>query len=873
MASSSSAGAARHYHLGCNRRRGYADEDGDDDNHVAEQVEMIFDDDEGGGDEHDESAYTGEEALAATGGGGPAAAAAIVVAAGAEVGEVDCISNDIRCIQRRAEIWKKFSAKKKTSSVWAFYRPSGLVEDERIDKNEGFTKRINDAGEELDDEVEQSSKFDFYSCTIVLECAVCLDNDGNKVKRTWKKSSGTNAMLLHVKKAHNLLWDKWNKYVANRDAGQPEAKKRRTNQSSSLSSSRKSIIELIRGGIRQTYRKEHPKQLEFEENLCLLVGKALLPLHFVDQPWMIRSYMCLDPMIEIPGRKRFVHTILNDCCRSIRVKHVEPKISSALCSVLSFDLWMSTGNYDIFSVMAHVIDVEGHHCSIFTAMLKMDNTSGPDIAEKLGAVIESFGLKSRVLGFVYDGGSNLEACAQFLSNDPFVNSEYFGTGTVFKGSCWAHILSTTIKKALSSSNEHDKGLSKVNSKAMFDVLQKCITWTKKSGLGARTWEMSCRATNLPHRKLYTPVKTRFGSKVMMLERVLEYKAAVIHCYATNENETLHSRLPSARVWKQAAAVYDLLKPILAICVQAQSGEDQWLLGDALVRCCDLYNSLQTAADAHSDVDAETDGEDEDKQRCVWLRSMAIASATYLRQQLKFMFEYIPEYEFNVYAIMLHPVHRDGIVFKNLVGFNFDDGVLEGYAMRLVDQLAIVYCRQNNLPLDAADGDGADAENAENVSLFQNVFNQQQPAQQSVKDKAQQELRNYLAEPFDESFGGQPIKWICSLAAKYPVVVEFARAVFTIPASQMSNERVFSVAGVCSQARRNRVGVENLEKIMTIYYNYPDDCTYGLHNRKVESRLAAVDAATMQREVSELIDRDISVEGEVELLFQEANDDE
>lgn len=68
-------------------------------------------------------------------------------------------------------------------------------------------------------------------------------------------------------------------------------------------------------------------------------------------------------------------------------------------------------------------------------------------------------------------------------------------------------------------------------------------------------------------------------------------------------------------------------------------------------------------------------------------------------------------------------------------------------------------------------------------------------------------------------------------------------------------------------------MQNLEKIMTTDYNYPDDCTYGLHNRKAESSPAAVDAATVQREVSELIDKDISVKGEVELLFQEAKDDE
>lgn len=56
--------------------------------------------------------------------------------------------------------------------------------------------------------------------------------------------------------------------------------------------------------------------------------------------------------------------------------------------------------------------------------------------------------------------------------------------------------------------------------------------------------------------------------------------------------------------------------------------------------------------------------------------------------------------------------------------------------------------------------------------------------------------------------------------------------------------------------------------MTIFSNYPDDCNYGFHNRKVESKPAAikVDAATVWQEILELIDRDISVDGEVELLF-------
>lgn len=385
----------------------------------------------------------------------------------------------------RRDLEKHFR-EEKTSSACAFYQPSGLVESERIDEIEGFTKRINDADEELDDKLEQSSKLDFYSFTIVLECAVCLEYVGNQVKRTWKISKGTEAMTLHVKEAQNLLRDKWNKRVANRNSGNRKKKKDCTNHSGFLFSSWKSIIKLIRGGVCQTYRKELPKQLKFEKNPFLLVGKVLLLLHFVDHLWLIRSYMCLDPLIENPRQKHFVHTNLYDIYRRIQVKPFEPRISSALRFVLSFGLWMCTRDYDIFSVMAHIIDVEGHCCFIFAATLEMDNTSGPDIAENLGTVIEPFGLKLHVLVFVYDGGSNLQACAQFLSNDPFVNSEYFGTENDFKGSCWAHILMTSVREALSSCNEYDKGLSKVSSKAMFDVSQKCITWAKKSGLRARS---------------------------------------------------------------------------------------------------------------------------------------------------------------------------------------------------------------------------------------------------------------------------------------------------------------------------------------------------------------------------------------------------
>ncbi len=56
-------------------------------------------------------------------------------------------------------------------------------------------------------------------------------------------------------------------------------------------------------------------------------------------------------------------------------------------------------------------------------------------------------------------------------------------------------------------------------------LQKTVTWTKKSkkcknGKGHGLWL----------RKLKTPMKTRFVSKVIMFEEILEFKNAIILCY-------------------------------------------------------------------------------------------------------------------------------------------------------------------------------------------------------------------------------------------------------------------------------------------------------------------------------------------------------
>ncbi len=73
------------------------------------------------------------------------------------------------------------------------------------------------------------------------------------------------------------------------------------------------------------------------------------------------------------------------------------------------------------------------------------------------------------------------------------------------------------------------GLNHVNVKVAQGSLQKKFTWTKKSRKGQQEWEKACVEMGLRPQKLKTLMKTKFASKVLMFEKCLEFKKAIILC--------------------------------------------------------------------------------------------------------------------------------------------------------------------------------------------------------------------------------------------------------------------------------------------------------------------------------------------------------
>jgi DNA-binding PucR family transcriptional regulator len=105
-------------------------------------------------------------------------------------------------------------------------------------------------------------------------------------------------------------------------------------------------------------------------------------------------------------------------------------------------------------------------------------------------------------------------------------------------------------------------LSSISIKEARSILQKTITWTKKSSKGRQEWHKTRLDVGVPPQKLKTHVKTRFASKIILFQETLEFKHVIALCYGRQQSFALQAYVPSPQVWAIAQVVVDTLKLVV-----------------------------------------------------------------------------------------------------------------------------------------------------------------------------------------------------------------------------------------------------------------------------------------------------------------------
>ena len=142
-------------------------------------------------------------------------------------------------------------------------------------------------------------------------------------------------------------------------------------------------------------------------------------------------------------------------------------------------------------------------------MFQADSTSGVHLAQRILPLFTKYNFQSKCIAFIKGGVGNLTTMATTLNNS--VCCELFHSERPFSGDCFAHAMSMACQYATDECKVCSE--LQISIKETQSALQKTITWPKKSGKGRQTWNLACIENGLTPKKMSTPVKTRFTTKI------------------------------------------------------------------------------------------------------------------------------------------------------------------------------------------------------------------------------------------------------------------------------------------------------------------------------------------------------------------------
>ncbi|KAK3254495.1 hypothetical protein CYMTET_36290, partial [Cymbomonas tetramitiformis] len=202
------------------------------------------------------------------------------------------------------------------------------------------------------------------SNTVISQCIVCqptLLKDDDEIPLAKNKKfeqgfcaydivAGPGALQTHVQRSHSVLAGLVKKKLEARREGNAD------NASASVPKGGKgkkrsgTEIDLYYKDVKK-FKKDNPRQLQLLDDLCLCVGKGLMPISIVESPWLRRLVYNQDPRVVFPNRGAFRTEHLHKFSENIFLEHTLPRLKTVETVSLTFDLWMSHKTEEIFSVV------------------------------------------------------------------------------------------------------------------------------------------------------------------------------------------------------------------------------------------------------------------------------------------------------------------------------------------------------------------------------------------------------------------------------------------------------------------------------------------------------------------------------------------
>jgi hypothetical protein len=138
---------------------------------------------------------------------------------------------------------------------------------------------------------------------------------------------------------------------------------------------------------------------------------------------------------------------------------------------------MFRGVVDTFALVINVLNESWNPIDISVGLFEVDETNGKNMVVQSESLLSKFGLMHRVIAFMKHENNHLNTMATALRS--IIICQPLKFNQVYEGMCFGHVMF----KVCQYDNKVSKGLMQVYVKDAQAVLQKTITWTKKSSKG------------------------------------------------------------------------------------------------------------------------------------------------------------------------------------------------------------------------------------------------------------------------------------------------------------------------------------------------------------------------------------------------------
>ncbi|KAK7898521.1 hypothetical protein WMY93_019374 [Mugilogobius chulae] len=586
-------------------------------------------------------------------------------------------------------------------------------------------------------------------------CKVC--------KETVKATDGNTTNLFgHLKRKHKKQYS---------ESQAAQAAKAKTSAPAAASAPKQQMLTDAFAKL-TPYVRDGQRWNAITDAVAFHIVKDMCPLQTVEGVGFKKMVRVLDPRYELPSRKFFSNTVIPRMYTDCRSK-VSAQIGKVQFFATTSDLWSSRTSEPYLSLTIHFIDNwKLCNATLQTTYFPEDHT-GELIAAGLREALESWNLENQNMTcMTTDSGANM---VKALDLNQWTRLQCFG-----------HRLHLAIEKSAK-----DPRIERVTSVCKKVVSTFSFSWKKKRDL------ITAQAHhNLPQHKMITESPTRWGSKLAMIERILEQEKAISEVLKADK-KTKHLALS----WQDLDVMDSLKKALgpLRDFTDALSGEDYVSVSYVKPVLHLLRNNLLKTEDDDTELTAKIKSTVND----------------YLTEKYK------------------DPANDALLDMASLVDPRFKTQYIDADKKGHIEERAVTELESLLSPQPDPVSSSSTSQNVLDTnppkkvkrslgSFLKDVAaaaptTSLEPEPTTMRELIQRELHSYLALPVVDS-EMNPLEWWKIHEVNFPKVSQLAQKYLCIPATSAPSERVFSTGGNIVTCQRAALKPDKVDKLIFLAKN-------------------------------------------------------